>query len=85
MSEFSLESFIHAPSIQQLKSLKKSHLQEIAKHFKLDYTTATRKGKLSRLITEHLIDEELVSDAKELVDDPVQSPAVDSSVVELNV
>jgi len=70
MSVFSLESIIHAPLIQQLKSLKKSHLQEIAKPFKVDYTTVTRKGELSCLNTEHLIDEELVSDAEELVDDP---------------
>ena len=62
MSEFNLESFACAPSLQQLKSLKKSQLQQIAKHFKLDFTTATRKDELFCLITEHLIDEELVLD-----------------------
>jgi len=82
MSEFDLESFVHAPSLQQLKSLKKFQLQQIAKHFKLDFTTATRKDELSCLITEHLIDEELVSDTEEPADDPL-SPVVDSSVVEL--
>ena len=82
MSEFNLESFVYAPSLQQLKSLKKSHLQQIAKHFILDFTTATRKDDLSCLIMEHLIDEELVSDTEEPADYPLSS-VVDSSVVEL--
>ena len=62
MSEFNSESFTCAPSLQQLKSLKKSQIQLIAKRFKLDFTTATRKDELSCLIMEHLIDEELVLD-----------------------
>ena len=66
MTEFNFESFVHAPSLLQLKSLKKSQLQQIAKHFKLDFATATRKDQLSCLITE---DEELVSDAEEPGDD----------------
>jgi len=82
MSEFNLESFVHAPSLLQLKSLKKSQLQQIAKHFKLEFATATRKDQLSHLITEHLIDEELVSDGEEPGDD-LRSPVVNSSVVEL--
>ena len=79
MSKFNLESFVHAPSLLQLKSLKKSQLQQIAKHFKLDFA---RKDQLSRLITEHLIDKDLVSDAEEPGDD-LRSPVVDSNVVEL--
>ena len=80
MSEFKLESFVLKPSLQQLKSLIKSQPQQIATHFKLDFTTSTRKDDVSRLIKEHLIDEELVSE--EEIEEPL-SPMIDSSVVEL--
>ena len=80
MSEFKLESFVLKPSLQQLKSLKKSQLHKIATHFELDFTTTTRKDDVSRLIKEHLIDEELVSE--EEIEKPL-SPMIDSSVVEL--
>jgi len=80
MLEFNLESFVSAPSRWELKLLKKSQLQQIVKPFKLYFTTATKKDELSCLITDHLIDEELVSDEK--VEKPL-SPVVNSSVVEL--
>jgi len=78
--EFTLEIFVTTPLLQVLTSLKKSQLQQIATHFKLEFNLSTRKADISRLITEHLVDEELVSE--EEVEEP-PSTAIDSSVVEL--
>ena len=80
MSEFNLESFVSNSSLQVLKSLKKSQIQKIATHFELSFTTSTRKDKISQLVTQHLIDEELVlkDEIKEL-----NPSVVDNNVVEL--
>jgi len=71
-SEFNLEIFVTTPSLQALKSLKTSQLQQIA--------SSTRKGEMSCLIKEHLINEELVSEDEI---DELYPAVVDNNVVEL--
>ena len=80
MSDFNVDSFLSDPSLQVVKSLKKSQLQQIATRLNLTFTSSTRKNELCRLVTQHLVDEELVSE--EEIDES-QSPVVDPSVVEL--
>ena len=82
MSDFNLERFLSDPSLQQLKSLKKSELQQIATHFKLSFTLSSKKGEIYRLVAQHLVDEELVSEPEEEIEES-QSPVVDSNAVEL--
>ena len=79
-AEFNLETFVTEPSLQVVRTLKKSHLQQIASHFKLSTTTTTRKEELCKLVMEFLVDEELVPE--ETVDD-LPSHAVDNNVLEL--
>ena len=80
MSDFNVDSFLSDPSLQVVKSLKKSQLQQIATRLNLTFTSSTRKNELCRLVTQHLVDEELVSE--EEIDES-QSPVVDPSIVEL--
>ena len=82
MSDFNLERFLSDPSLQQLKSRKKSELQQIATHFKLLFTLCSKKGEIYRLVAQHLVDEELVSEPEEEIEES-QSPVVDSNAVEL--
>ena len=79
-AEFNLETFVNEPSLQVVRTLKKSHLQQIASHFKLSTTTNMRKDELCKLVMEFLVDEELVPE--ERLDDP-SSHTVDNSVLEL--
>ena len=79
-AEFNLETFVNEPSLQVVQTLKKSHLQQIASHFKLSMTTTMRKDELCKLVMEFLVDEELVPE--ERLDDP-SSHTVDNSVLEL--
>ena len=82
MSDFNLERFLSNPSLQQLKSLKKSELQQIAMHFKLSFTLSSKKGEIYCLVAQHLVDEELVSEPEKEIEES-QSPVVDCNAVEL--
>jgi len=79
-SEFNLETFANEPSLQVVRTLKKSCLQQIASHFKLTVSTTTRKDELFKMVMQFLVDEELV--LEESVED-LPSLTVDSSVLEL--
>ena len=79
-SEFNLETFVNEPSLQVIRALKKSHLQQIASHFKLTVPTTTRKDELCKMVMQFLVDEELVPE--ESVED-LPLPTVDSNVLEL--
>ena len=82
MSDFNLETFLSNPSLQELKLLKKSELQQIAIHRKLSFILSSKKGQIYRLVAQHLVDEELVPEPEEEIEES-PSPVVDSSVVEL--
>ena len=82
MSDINLEGFLSNPSLQELKLLKKSELQQIAMQFKLSFTLSSKKGKIYCLVAQHLVDEELVPEPEEEIEES-HSPVVDSSVVEL--
>ena len=82
MSNFNLEIFLINPSLQELKSLKKSELQQIVMHFTLLFTVCSSKGEIYHLFAQHFIDEELVPEPEDKIEEP-QSPVMDFSVVEL--
>ena len=65
MSDFNLETFLSNPSLQELKLLKKSELQQITTHIKLLFTLSSKKGEIYRLVAQHLVDEELVPEQEE--------------------
>ena len=79
-AELNSETFVNEPSLQVVRTLKKSHLQQIASYFKLSMTTTTRKEDFCKLVMEFLVNEELVQE--ETVDD-LPSHAVDSNILEL--
>ena len=79
-ADFNLDTFINEPSLQVVRTLKKSHLQQIASHFKLSSTSTTRKDELCKMVMQFLVDEELVPE--ENIDD-LPSPTVDDRVLEL--
>ena len=79
-ADFNLDTFINEPSLQVVRTLKKSHLQQIASHFKLTSTSTTRKDELCKMVMQFLVDEELVPE--ETIDD-LPSPTVDDRVLEL--
>lgn len=80
LGEFNLETFVTEHSLQVVRTLKKGQLQQIATHFKLSTTTATRKSELCKLVMEYLVDEELVP--KEIIEE-LPSPVFDNNAVEL--
>ena len=80
MEEFSVDSFVAKPLLQSVKTLKKSQLQLIALHYKLPTTSTIKREELRKLISEYLVDEELVPE-DELDDSP--SPPVDANLLEL--
>ena len=79
-AEFNLETFVNEPSLQVVRTLKKSYLQQIASYFKLSTDTTIRKDELCKIVIKFLVDEELVPE--ETIED-LPSHTVDSSVLEL--
>ena len=51
-------------------------------HFKLLFSVSSKKGEINCLVTQHLVNEELVPKLKDEIGEP-KSPVVDSSVVGL--
>ena len=51
-------------------------------HFKLSLTLSSKKGDVNHLVTQHLVNKELVPEPEDEIGKP-KSPVVDSSVVEL--
>lgn len=61
---FSVELFVEAPTLLSLTSLKKSELLALANHYKLETTSGMRKNEIQTALTEHSVDEEIVSEDK---------------------
>jgi len=79
--DFDLETFVNEPSLQVVQTLKESHLQELAAHFKLSTTIMARKKELRKLVMGYLVEEELVPE--ESIEDVPASPVVDKNLLEL--
>ena len=54
---FDLKSFVDSPNIEELNTLKKSEMVQIAKEFSLDYNTKMRKDEIKKIIGIYLVDE----------------------------
>ena len=59
---FSVESFVDSPKLSTLVPLKKVDLSALAQHYKLEITSTMKKSDIRRLLIEHLVEEEIVSD-----------------------
>ncbi|XP_065920260.1 uncharacterized protein [Dysidea avara] len=59
---FSVESFVDSPKLSTLVPLKKADLSALAQHYKLEITSTMKKSDIRRLLVEHLVEEEIVSD-----------------------
>ena len=68
---FSVESFVDAPKLSTLSSLKKAELTALAQHYKLEVTNTMKKSDIRKLLAEYLVEEEIVSDDDELASDNV--------------
>ena len=80
MEEFHLESFVAEPTLQSLSLLKKPQLIEVVNYYELLIVSSMKKGEIKKLITVHLIDEELVPE--EEIEEPLLSSA-DANLLEL--
>ena len=80
MEEFHLESFAAEPTLRSLSVIKKPQLIEVANYYKLSIVSSMKKGEIKKLITVHLIDEELVPE--EEIEESLLS-SVDANSVEL--
>jgi len=65
MEEFRLKSFVAEPTLRVHNLLTKPQLVEVANYYKLSITGSSKKGNIKRLLTEYLIDEELVPKDKD--------------------
>ena len=59
---FELHTFVASRTIGKLNSLKKSEIVQVAKHFKIEFTTKMRKDEIKKLVAEYLVDENIVSE-----------------------
>ena len=59
---FELHTFVASPTIGELNSLKKSEIVQVAKHFRIEFTTKMRKDEIKKLVAEYLVDENIVSE-----------------------
>ena len=72
---FSVESFVDSPKLSTLVPLKKADLSALAQHYKLEITSAMKKSDIRKLLVDHLVEEEIVSDEEDAL--------TSASVVEL--
>ncbi|XP_065893824.1 uncharacterized protein [Dysidea avara] len=66
---FSVETFVPAPKLSELAARKRSELVALANHFKLEVSTSMRKGDVKKLVSNYLMDENIVSDDEEAIEE----------------
>ena len=64
---FSVESFVDSPKLSTLVPLKKADLSALAPHYKLEITSTMKKSDIRKLLVEHLVEEEIVSDNEDVL------------------
>ena len=72
---FSIDAFVSTPMLNEIAMLKKSELVVLANHYKLEIIGTMRKGDVRKLVSNHLVDENIVLDDEETVEgvsDPVE-------------
>ena len=62
---FNAEEFTKNPSLVTLLTLKNSKLLSLATHYKLEIDTSARKADVQKALSDHLVDEDLVSGDRE--------------------
>ena len=66
---FSVETFVAAPKLSELAAWKRSELVALANHLKLEVSTSMRKGDVKKLVSNYLMDENIVSDDEEAIEE----------------
>ena len=61
--------FVESPTLSSLTVLMRSDLLTLANHYKLETTSGMRKNKIRTALIEYLIDEEIVSEDKTVVEE----------------
>ena len=64
---FSIESFVDSPKSSTLVPLKKADLSALAQHYKLEITSTMKKNGIRKLLVEHLVEEEIISDDEDVL------------------
>ena len=56
---YGIEDFLREPAFEKLEAMRKSSLLEIGEKLELETRKAMRKEKLVRIISEHMVDEQI--------------------------
>ena len=59
---FNVDSFVKSLKLSTLTSLKKAELSAFALHYRLEVTNTMKKSDNRKLLVDHLVEEEIVSD-----------------------
>ena len=59
---FDVQEFANNPRLATLAALKKSELLSVANYYKVEVSSTIRKAELRKVISQYLVDEEIVSD-----------------------
>ena len=59
---FDVQEFANNPLLATLAALKKSELLSVANYYKVEVSSTIRKAELRKVISQYLVDEEIVSD-----------------------
>ena len=77
-----IEDFLREPALEKLEALRKSSLLEIGEKLELETRKAMRKEKLVRIISEHMVDEQIFE--AEILDRlPTESTNLTAEQIEL--
>ena len=77
-----IEDFLREPALEKLEAMRKSSLQEIGEKLELETRKAMRKEKLVRIISEHMVDEQIFE--AEILDRlPTESTNLTAEQIEL--
>ncbi|KAJ8019215.1 hypothetical protein HOLleu_42344 [Holothuria leucospilota] len=57
---FNLDKFVDSPSVEELDSLKKSEIVQVAKHYGIEFQPLMRKDEIKRYVLEYLVDESIL-------------------------
>ena len=62
---FSAEGFTEKLSLAILSTLKKTELVSLATHYKLEFASSAKKVDVRRILTQYLVDKEIVSEEEQ--------------------
>lgn len=60
MSDFDLESFVSAPTVEQIDACRKDDLSKVAEYFQISVSRQQLKRDIRRVVEQHLMEREVL-------------------------